>query len=57
MGCCGGNRDHIYIPYTGEECFTRAGGQCPIDGSQLKIRRRPKSHWRCKANGHAYAIC
>ena len=64
MGCCGGvpgddgqGNSQIIIAYAGPECLTSLSSKCPLDGSGIKHIRRPKAHWKCRANGHAWRIC
>lgn len=67
MGCCNidgrlvgirnqdTSRSNITIDYAGDDEL-RQGDKCPIEGSALDFARRPKPHWRCKANNHRWRI-
>ncbi len=49
------SRSNITLDYAGEESLQQ-GETCPIEGSTLDFARRPKPHWRCRANGHKWRI-
>lgn len=50
------SRSHITVAVAGEQCLNYTDS-CPLDGSGLRLIRRPKSHFKCRANGHAWNAC